>query len=113
MKIVIFTILGIIVGWGFSSVFYNPYGATEHRLIKAQRSIERGKTLTSAVETFGEPYYHFKAGEGWPAYSSGIPSRLAFNHSLSVFYIGGFGPQLLLVVCDSNGDVAYVTSTST
>ena len=113
MKIAIFTIFGFIFGWGFSSFFYNPYEATEHRLIKAQRSVERGKTLASAIESFGEPSYHFEAGEGWPAYSPGIPSQLAMDHTLSVFYIGGFGPQLLLVVCDSNGDVVYVTSTST
>lgn len=95
----------------FTDVFYAGPKIT---LIEKWREVEYGEQKQSVLQTLGDPYYEFAAGEGIPSWAyKSVPQGYHFNHELIVYYCSGNGPQLLLIFFDREGFVTFVTSTST
>jgi hypothetical protein len=90
-----------------------PYAPARAELIAKWRQIQPGMTRDEAIRALGSPAYDFKPG-GYPDWAQvGSPDAFSRDHGLLVFTIRRMGPQLLLVYVDSDGRVAFVSSTPT
>ena len=91
-----------------------PYAPARAELIAKWRQIQPGMTRDEAIRALGSPTYDFKPGGGYPEWAQfGSPDAFSKDHGLLVFTIRRMGPQLLLVYVDSDGKVAFVSSTPT
>ncbi len=113
-KVLLSMFAGVVLGGIFTAVFVFPDIRTERKLIEQWRRIAPGMNSAEVETLLGEPKYRFETGKTWPHYGGPrFPEEFQSNHGLSVYYVGGVGPQLLLVIDDAEGRVAFVTSAST
>ena len=106
---IFFLAIGWLGGW-----LYNPYQTTNDRLIEAWRQVQPGMTDSEVEETIGSATYKFESGGTWPDWTTrSLPEGLASDNSLHAYYIGGWGPQFLLVVFDADHKVSFAGSTHT